>query len=416
MEHGLEQAGIDVLAIIGVITLIGFFVGRVTRRFGVPQVVGYIIAGVILSPSLLHVVPVELVESLDFVSELALGLIGFEMGLHLHWKSLRKLGPSIISIVLLQALAPFILVVVGVVLLTGNMPLALLLGVLSTATAPAATVDVLEEYKAEGPVTTSIVAVVGIDDALALITFSLVVPMVETTFGGEAPALLEMLELPFIEIGGSILLGMVLGFPLSWYIREYCEAGVTQVAVTAGVIFLATGLSRTLGLSLILATMTLGTVVINTAKLAVDCIRDTIEQAGPILYILFFALVGARFDITKILADGAILPLALIYMVLRILGKFGGAWFGGLISRTEPVIRNNVGLALLSQAGVAIGLALSIDSRFRAYGEEGAELGALVVMIITATTFVVQLIGPVLVKWSITRAGEIGQAEMVGTD
>ncbi|MBN1284561.1 MAG: cation:proton antiporter [Anaerolineae bacterium] len=412
MGHGLEQAAVDVLAIIGVIVLVGFFVGQVSRRFGIPQVVGYIVAGLILGPTILHIVPLDLVENLDFVSELALGMIGFEMGLHLHFKSLRRLGPSIVSIVILQALAPFALVALGVVALTGDLAVGLLLGVLATATAPAATMEVLEEYDSGGPMTTSLVAVVGIDDALALIVFSLVVPLVESSFTPlQAPGLLEVLKVPLVEIGGSMLVGILLGLPLALYISRYCDSEVSQVAVAVGVIFLSTGLSRTLGLSLILTAMTLGTVVSNLAPGGVECMSKTIGQAGPVFYIIFFALVGARFEVVEVLLGQATLVLALGYMVLRIVGKYGGAWLGARLSRTPAPVRNNIGLALLSQGGIAIGLALSIAHRFDAYGEAGAALGALVVTVLTATTFVMEILGPILVKVAITRAGELGQAE-----
>jgi Kef-type K+ transport system membrane component KefB len=331
-------------------------------------------------------------------------------------------------------------------MLTGNLPLALLLGVLATATAPAATVDVLEEYEAEGPLTTSIVAVVGIDDALALIVFSLMVPLAESAYTSvAAPSLLEVLEVPLVEIGGSILVGAMLGVPLAIYIKRYCDSATTQIAVTVGVIFLSAGLSNSLHLSEILTTMTLGAVVVNMSKGDASCIRDTIEQAGPVLYILFFALVGARFEVLNVLLGTGTLALAGAYMLLRIAGKFTGAWVGGYLSRAEPAVRDNIGLALLSQAGVAIGLALDIGDRFSEYGwseretwamftqgpgdtglalrfadePNGAVLGALVVTVITATTFVVQLIGPILVKFAISRAGEMwqaGQVEGAGAD
>ncbi|MCZ7543792.1 MAG: cation:proton antiporter [Anaerolineae bacterium] len=304
------------------------------------------------------------------------------------------------------------MVTVGVTLLTGDFLLAVLLGVLATATAPAATVDVLEEYKADGPLTTSIVAVVGIDDALALLLYSIVVPLVESTFGQvAAPSLLTLLELPFIEIGGSILVGILLGLPLSYYVDRYCDDSAAQIAVIVGVVFLSTGLSRSLSLSLILTTMTLGTVVVNLASHGTACVRDTIEQASPVLYMLFFALVGARFRVQETFVDGLLLVLGAVQIVLRAVGKYGGAWLGALISGAERTVRDNIGMALLSQAGVAVGLALSINQRFSAYGGAAAALGAKVLTVITATTFVVQLVGPVLVKLAIARAGEIGQKE-----
>lgn len=405
----MDHIALDILLLIGLTVLVAFMVGRLMRRLGIPQVVGFILAGLALGPSLLHVIPVELVENLDFVSELALGLIGFEMGLHLRLRKLRNLGFSLLVIVLFQAFLPFILVAGGVILLTGNTALGLLLGVLATATAPAATVDVLEEYKTDGPVTTSVIAVVGLDDALALILFSLVVPLVSSNFGHvESPSLLEILEVPFVEIGGSILVGILLGLPLAIYINKYCENGIARV-VTIAVVFICAGLSRSLGLSLILTTMTLGVFIVNAVPRITTIMHQTIEEAA-VIYILFFALVGARFEVLHVLLNQTALLLGAAYILLRALGKYGGTWVAGYLCRCDPVIRNNVGLALLSQAGVAIGLALSIAQRFAQYGPEGEALGTQVLTIVTATTFVVQLVGPILVKVAVSRAGEIGRA------
>jgi Kef-type K+ transport system membrane component KefB len=181
------------------------------------------------------------------------------------------------------------------------------------------------------------------------------------------------------------------------------------MAISIGFVFLCVGLSESLGFSLILTTMIMGTVIVNRCAEHGLHIRHTVEQAGPVIYVLFFALVGARFQIKLLPAMGL---LGISYIVLRSTGKFTGAWIGGTIGGAEPAVRNNLGLGLLSQAGVAIGLALSSARRFSAYGEEGHELGQLIINVITATTFVVQVIGPICVKQAIRRAGEIGRASL----
>ena len=181
------------------------------------------------------------------------------------------------------------------------------------------------------------------------------------------------------------------------------------MAVSIGVGFLCVGISQSLGLSLILTTLILGMVVVNRSPEHGRHSRFTIEQAGPVIYVLFFALVGARFQIALLPAMGL---LGVAYVVLRSTGKFVGAWVGGTLGAAEPVVRNNLGFGLLSQAGVAIGLALDCASRFSVCGEEGKALGALIINVITATTFVVQIIGPICVKLAISRAGEIGRATL----
>jgi Kef-type K+ transport system membrane component KefB len=423
----LHPNELDFLAIVGIIILVAFTVGQLFRRFGIPQVVGFIVTGTLLGPSVLHVVPTDLTDNLTFVTELALGLIGFEMGEHLRFDELRQLGKSIVIIVLFQAAGAFLLVAAGVYLITGSLPTALIFGSIAMATAPAATVDVLTEYQAEGPMTTTLLAVIGIDDALTLLVFSITAAMVEPLLqnggdvsvltvltGGGDVSLIEMIEVPVFEIGGSLVAGLALGVFLT-YVMDHIRTRHTPqrhqhdaMVVSIAVIFIATGLSRSVELSLILTTMVMGVVVVNRTPRNGHFIRFTIEHAGPVVYVLFFALVGAGLNINLLPSMGV---LGAVYIVTRIAGKYSGAWAGGYLAGTEPRVRDNLGLALLSQAGVAVGLALASSTRFDELGADGEKLGDLVVNVVAATTFVVQIIGPLLVKVAITRAGEIWRAE-----
>jgi Kef-type K+ transport system membrane component KefB len=399
----------NILTIIGLIIAVAFLGSKAFQRLGIPQVVGFIVIGVALGPSLFNLVPPELCEELTFVSEIALGLIGFDIGSHLLFSELRKLGRSILFILLFEALGTFALVTLGVYAIVQSWYTALIFGALSSATAPAATVDVLAEYDAKGPLTTSLLAVVGLDDALALLLYSVTAAAAESLFTQSgAPSLLSMVELPLVEIGGSVLLGVTMGLLLD-LIMHRMKRHHDAMAVSIGFVFVGVGLSQALGFSLILTTMVLGAVVVNRSPEHGRHIRFTIEQAGPVIYVLFFTLVGARFQV-KLLPSMGLLGVA--YVVLRSLGKFTGAWLGGILGGAQPAVRNNLGFGLLSQAGVAIGLALASSNRFCVYGAEGAALGSLIINVITATTFVVQVIGPICVKLAISRAGEIGRATL----
>jgi Kef-type K+ transport system membrane component KefB len=399
----------NILAVIGLIIAVSFLGSKLFQRFGIPQVVGFIVIGVILGPSALNIVPLELSSELIFISEIALGLIGFDIGSHLLLGELRRLGRSILFIVLFEAVGTFLLVTAGIYVLTRSLHTALIFGALASATAPAATVDVLAEYDAKGPLTTTLLAVVGMDDALALVLFSLAAALAESLLAASGPpSWLQVLQLPLIEIGGSLVLGVGLGLLLD---QVMCRMKVQHdaMAVSIGFVFLGVGLSEAFGFSLILTTMILGMVVVNRCPEHGRHIRYTIEQAGPVIYVLFFTLVGARFQIGLLPTMGL---LGVAYVLLRSGGKFFGAWLGGTVGGAEPAVRNNLGLGLLSQAGVAVGLALASASRFSAYGEEGQALGALIINVITATTFVVQIVGPICVKFAISRAGEIGRAAL----
>jgi Kef-type K+ transport system membrane component KefB len=178
-----------------------------------------------------------------------------------------------------------------------------------------------------------------------------------------------------------------------------------SMAVSIGFVFMAIGISETFSLSLILSSMVMGIAVVNLAPEHGKRIRFTIEQAGPVIYVLFFTLVGARFQLSLLPTMGLI---GVFYILLRSIGKYAGAWVGGTLGKAQAAVRNNLGLALFSQAGVAIGLALNCDCRFAELGPEGEALGTLILSVITATTFVVQIIGPIGVKFAIQRAGEIG--------
>ncbi len=401
---------VTTLARIGIALTAAFGIGRILRRLGSPQVVGYIAAGLILGPSLLNLIPGELNGSLTFISELALGLIGFDIGGHLRFEELKKVGKCIIPIVIFEAFGAFLLVGAGIYILTGSLPATLIFGSLASATAPAATVEVLCEYKAEGPLTTTLRTVLGIDDAIALLLFSIAAVFAESLLSGSAIVVSEMLILPVTEIGGSLLVGALFGLILNKLMQRFLNSPDEHdsIVLPIGAVFVCAGLAAPLGLSLILTTMTMGFVVVNLNSENGLYIRSTIERVGPIIYVLFFALAGARLHIHEFLTMGAI---GIAYIILRSSGKFAGAWFGGTIGGAEPAIRNNLGLALLTQGGVAIGLALDSAARFGQTGTEGQALGALVITVITATTVVVEVFGPFGVKLAIKRAGEIGLAE-----
>ena len=399
----------NILTSIGLLIGMAFLVSKLFQRLGIPQVVGFIIMGVVMGSSFLTIVPLELIEELTFISQIALGLIGFDMGSHLLFKDLRRLGRSISFILIFEAVGTSVLVTAGIYLIVQDLPTALIFGAIASATAPAATVDVLAEYDAQGPLTTTLLAVVGLDDALSLLLYSLAVAFAELSLDGSSIlSASQFLVLPLIEIGGSVGLGLSLGLFLD-FIMGRAKRHHDAMSISIAFVFLAVGLSEALGFSLILTTMVLGMVVVNRSPEHGRHIRFTIEQAGPVIYVLFFALVGARLQISLLPTMGL---MGIAYVVLRSLGKFTGAWLGGWLGRAEPAVRDNLGFGLLSQAGVAIGLALTSASRFSRLGVEGKTLGSLIVNVVTATTFIVQIIGPIFVKLAINRAGEIGQAKL----
>jgi Kef-type K+ transport system membrane component KefB len=410
MFTSLDQfINLDILAIIGLLITAAFLGSKIFQRLGIPQVVGFIVVGTLCGSSFLNIIPLELTHELTFVSQIALGLIGFDIGSHLRLRELRRLGRSLVSILIFESIGTFLIVSAGIYAITQSVHTALIFGALASATAPAATVDVLAEYDAKGPLTTSILVVVGLDDALALILYSIAANLAESALMGSGTISWESTALiPIIEIGGSILLGFGLGFILEWIMKRM-KSHHDAMAISIGFVFLGVGLSETFGFSLILTSMLMGSFLVNRDPAYARSIRYTIEQAGPVIYVLFFSLVGARFQIKLLPAMGL---LGIAYILLRSFGKLTGSWIGGKLGKAEPVVCKNLGFGLMSQAGVAIGLALASQQRFSTLGEDGEALGNLILNVITASTFVVQIIGPIFVKFAINRAGEIGQAKV----
>jgi Kef-type K+ transport system membrane component KefB len=398
---------LDILSLIGLTVICAYLASKGMQRIGVPQVVGFILVGVLLGSSFLNVVPLALVRELAFVSEIALALIGFDMGSHLHFRELRRLGGTILAVLLCEGIGAFLLVALGVYLLTQSVPTALVFGALASATAPAATVDVLHEFRAEGPLTTTLLVVVGLDDALSLLLFSIAATFAEAQLAGAAEvSVAPVLLLSLQEIGGALLLGVVVGIPFQELLNRLEHEHAVYGFVVGVVIFVA-GLANSLGVSLILALMTMGVVVANLRGDNSLYVRRVVERVGPVIYMLFFALVGARLQLSLLPAMGL---LGFVYLIMRTGGKLGGAWLGSVLGGAEPQVRNYLGFGLLSQAGVAIGLALSVAHRFDSYGQAGAQLGTIVINVITATTFVVQIVGPIMLKFALAQADEIERA------
>ncbi len=376
-----------------------------SKRLKIPQVVGYIAIGVILGSSFLDIVTLRLVDQFQPLSSLALAFIGFTIGGELAYENLRELGQSIVIIAFLNAATAFLLVFAAVYFVSGNIPLALIFGALASATAPAATVDVLWEYKAKGPLTTTLFAVVGIDDGIALIIYGFASAIARSLITSTKMSVQSMVLTPTIAILGAIAVGVTVGFMLSFALKRLSREA-DKLLATIGAILLVSGLAIQFELSLILTNMVLGVTLINVAKRREAF--SAISRISPPFYLLFFILVGARFQVGMI---GQLGLLGLAYIIFRTIGKSAGAWLGAKISGAPKVVRKYLGLGLLSQAGVAIGLSVETAQTFGDLGLSGANLALLAVNVIAGTTFLFQILGPPLTKVAITKAGEVGASK-----
>ncbi len=390
----------EILLLIGIILIMGQVGARLLRLIKIPQVVGFILMGVLLGKSALNLVKPE---TLSAVTGLALGLIGFTIGSQLRYAQLRKMGRSILMISFFEAFGAFLLVALSVWALTGHLFQGLVFGALASATAPAATVDVLEEYRCKGVFTTTLLAVVGIDDGIALLIFGFAVPFSKVLFSPEAVSGIgAYLIEPLVELGGSAFVGIVLGFVFA-RILKWFSLRADMLSVSLALVLIASGLAQQFHLSLIMTNMIMGITIGNLSPRGTRRIAETISNFTPPIYILFFALVGARLDVRLLPVMGV---LGVIYILARAAGKFGGAYLGATLAGSPDSVRKYMGLALFSQAGVAIGLAIAASTDFATTGSEGAAFGTLVINTITATTFVVQMVGPSFTRIAVFKAGE----------
>ncbi len=401
------------LTLLGIATLIGFYFGRGARRIRLPSLIGYMILGVILGPSVLHLFDEPTMANLSFITEIALGFVAFSIGSELNLTSLKRLGSGIVSIILVESFGAFLLVTGAVYLLTRDLPMALIFGAMAPASAPAGTVAVIQEYKAKGSLTKALYAVVGFDDGLAILIFGFAAAIAKTLLLGEGSggtgSILSSLLAPAREIGLSLLVGGIIGFVFCQLVRRL-QSSRDILIVAFGTILFATGLSVHWHLSLILTNMVAGFVLVNTRREAlVHRVMSPMHEVMPLLFVLFFCLAGAHLELSALPSLGL---LGVTYIVARSAGLIGGARLGAMFGHVEEKIKKYIGLGILSQAGVAIGLSLIVKHDFDQiavqYGvPDAARIGAAVLTTVTATCIFFEIIGPILTRIGLKKAGEI---------
>ncbi|MBN2627711.1 MAG: cation:proton antiporter [Spirochaetales bacterium] len=393
--------------LLGIVLFLGSAGGRLFQKIKIPQVVGYIAIGIILGQSGFRFISRESITDLQGFSSFALALIGFMIGGELKIQTIKKYGNQFTWILLMEAMGAFVvvasLVTFGSYFLFKDIRMALalglLLGAISSATAPAATTDVLWENKTRGPLTTTVLGLVAMDDGVALLLFALATSVAGALIGTSTEGLGMSLILLLWEIGGSILVGSLMGWGLSKLIRGYIEDDKILV-FSLGIILLIIGLTQILDLDTILCAMSMGFFMVNFSPKKSKNLFNLVEKFTPPIYVLFFVMVGAKMDIRSI--NGLVALLAALFLVGRTGGKFLGATLGSVISKAPETVRRYLPFCLLSQAGVAVGLSVIAGQTFP------DPLGGIIVMVVTTTTFVVQLIGPPSVKYAVDRAGETG--------
>lgn len=384
----------NVLLTIGIAMAAGLLVSRLARLVKLPNVTAFLVAGLVIGPCVGRIITEEQAASMNVISEAALGFIAYAIGGEFKLSYLKKIGKAPLTITFFQGMTTALCVDVGLIVLGVSVPEALLLGAIALATAPAATLMVVRQYKANGPVTQMLLPVVAMDDALGLMVFSISSSVAAALLGGEM-TVQSMLVAPLVEIVGSLALGSALGFVLGYCSRFFASRG-NKLALSIALVLAGVGLCDMWGLSSLLVCMMIGAVMVNISQQH-EVLMEQCDRFTPPLFLLFFVLSGAQLDLTVLPVVGL---TGICYLLLRSIGKWCGTMLGALCVHADENIRKYLGLTLLPQAGVAIGMSQLVSIKFPA-------LASQINTIVLAGVLVFELVGPIVTKLALTKAGEI---------
>lgn len=407
----------NILLSVSVALLAGLLMTRVFKPFKLPAVTAYLIAGVLIGPyciGALHIeglgfTTMDEVSVLSLVSQVALGFIAFSIGNEFRLSDLKKIGKQAFVIGIFQALTATIFV--DLILFVVHMAVpdkltlaqTLTLGAIATATAPAATLMVVRQYKAKGPLTSLLLPIVALDDAVGLIVFAVSFGIAKTLVSGTVD-LISILVNPFLEIICSLLLGAIMGWLLT-QLEKMFNSNTNRLNMTIAFVFLTVALSMInfqvgpvhVGFSSLLVCMMLGTVFCNICPLSHDLMGLSDKWTSP-LFALFFVISGAELEL-GVFTDLAIVGIGIVYILFRCMGKYVGAFLSAKATKCEPQICKYLGITLFPQAGVALGMCTT-----------AAQLGAQGNLIRNITLFAVlvyEIVGPLLTKMALTAGGDI---------
>ena len=394
----------------------GLLMSRAAKPLNLPAVTAYLVAGLIIGPFCIGRLDIaglgfnslEQVGAMDIISQTALGFIAFAIGNEFRLKDLKTMGRAAITVGILQAVITTVLVDCALIALHLMLPSvislssAITLGAIAAATAPAATLMVVRQYKAEGPLTKLLLMVVAIDDAVGLVLFSVSFGIASALETGTISAVAVILE-PLIEIGASAVLGALAGYALH-FLEKYFHSRSKRLSLAVAFVLLTVGFSQKkfniggvhVGFSLLLVCMVTGTIFCNICETSEELMARIERWTAP-LNMLFFILSGAELNLT-VLANPMVILIGVVYIIFRSVGKIGGAYASCRMEKTTPVIQKYLGITLLPQAGVALGMALTAAN---------LSDGQMVRSVVLFSVLVYELVGPTLTKWSLFKAGEI---------
>lgn len=395
----------DQLMSLGLILLFALLAGHLVRAIGVPEVTGYILAGIALGPSVLGWLSHDNLITMGVFSEVALGLILFSVGAVFEAGRFRAIGRQVLILTAVESACAAAVVAGGTLALGQPWPVALLLGAIAIATAPASTLMVLRESNSAGPLTDALMGIIAVNNLLCLTTFTVAAALIDL-FGpvGGASFVETVYRSGFQlvwQLVGSVALGYLVGLLLAGWSSRVIESGEILILL-AGAILLCVGIAHELELSALVASLAVGATMVNLADRSTH-LFEALASTDPPFYAIFFVIAGAELDTSLVPAMGAV---GVVYLVGRAAGKFVGARLASRYLGLPELVQRYLGYALLAQAGLAVGLTFAVNARF-------AELAPAVTTVVLASVVIYEMVGPLSARYAIARAGEVGLAKTV---
>ena len=384
----------NIYVLVALILILGFILGRILRKLRLTEILAYILAGIIIGRVLNFSAPEQFNV---IITGTTLALVAYIIGLSFSFAFLKRMGKQMVIILIVQVLMTFIATCGFVYLLTRDLPLSIILGSLAPATAPAGTIAVLRDLRSKGTLTDLTIALVGLDDALVILVYAVGIRLTRMLLGAEASVSFSFIS-PLWEVLGGLGLGAAIGVAISYFTKKIHLSSDHIFLISIAAAILCWGLAEMIGVSAILTCMALGTAIINLNAQIGNRSNELIDNILTPVFVLFFAAIGMQMDFSLF---HLMWPLIIMYVAGRSIGKIAGCSLGGVLSKSEPKIKKYLGLAMLDQAGVAMGLAF-----LAAQALSGYELGATIITLMATTTVVHGLIAPPLIQYAVKKAGE----------
>lgn len=404
------------ILIVGIVVFTGFIFGEIATKIRLPKVTGYILAGVLLDPQLTHFIPKNFIDQTTPVTNICLSLIAFSIGGSLYYRHIKRLGKGIIWITLFEAECAFFVVTIGFIatgffllhdIATGTLiALSVLVASLASATDPSGTLAVREEYKAKGNVISTILGVSALDDVMGIINFSFAVVIAQTIVAHKAFSISSSILAPCINIVGAVLLGIGFGVLfniITWRIRKETEGVI--IVVIFGLLALCFGVAGLINVDQLLASMTMGAIVVNFNRRREKIFGMLERYTDELIFVFFFTLCGMQLDFSVLTKC---FVLILFFALFRFGGKYFGTFIGAGIAKSPPEIKKYTAGGLVPMGGVIVGLALMLKQN-PVFANKIADI---VISIIIGATVIHELLGPIFVKLTLKKAGEIKTSQV----